>query len=373
MFMTVVFLIFIISVLIAYKIVSVMHNDAKSVNNYSIENGNKAADIAHKSPKVIKSKSTTEIIISSVGDCTLGYDSKFGYAGSFPYFFEIKGNDYSYFFKNTRNIFKSDDITTANLETTFTDSTHRADKLFNFKAPASYAKILNKGYIEAVNISNNHIYDYGKEGFEDTKKALRANNIAYFGEGNVYVTEIKGIKLCFLGYRGFTYDNNFLSKIKSDIRRYKTENYTIIINFHWGSENAYYPDSVQKYLAHYAIDCGADLILGHHPHVIEGAEQYKNKFIFYSLGNFCFGGNFNPNDKDTFIVQSKLKYENKALSSVGVRVIPCQISSVSSYNDYCPTPLQGASKDALLKKINNLSFKKNNFKLSDKFIEFKLK
>lgn len=367
-FMISAFLIFIASALITYKIIEKMHNNTDLVNNSSVAYNNKPVNAAYKKTQ---SETITEIIISSVGDCTLGYDSKFGYTGSFPYFFEKSGKDYSYFFKNTKSIFKADDITTANLETTFTDSTQRADKLFNFKAPASYAKILNEGCIEAVNISNNHIYDYGQAGFEDTKKALKANNIAYFGEGSTYVKEIKGIKLCFLGYRGFTYDNNFLKKVQNDIKNLKMQNCTVIVNFHWGSENAYYPDSVQKYLAHYAVDCGADLILGHHPHVIEGAEQYKNRFIFYSLGNFCFGGNFNPSDKDTFIVQSKLKYTDKILTSVGVRVIPCSISSVSNYNDYCPTVIEGNSKDALLAKLNKLSLT-SDLKLSDKFIELQI-
>lgn len=371
MLITAVLLIFIISAAITYKIAGRMYNNINSVNNPSIVHNNKTNNIVHESKEAVKPKDTAEIIISSIGDCTLGYDSKFGYAGSFPYVFEKEGKNYSYFFKNTRDIFKADDITTANLETTFTDSTHRANKLFNFKAPASYAKILNEGYIEAVNISNNHIYDYGKEGFDDTKKALTANNIAYFGEGSIYVKEIKGIKLCFLGYRGFTYDNNFLKEIKNDITNYKNQNCTIIINFHWGIENAYYPDSVQKYLAHYAVDCGADLILGHHPHVIEGAEQYKNRFIFYSLGNFCFGGNFNPGDKDTFIVQSKLKYTDKRLTSVGVRVLPCKISSVSNYNDYCPAIIEGNLKDALLAKLNKLSLT-SDLKLSDKFTELQI-
>jgi len=313
-----------------------------------------------------KPAAKSEITISSVGDCTLGYDDNFGYSGSFPYIFDKNNKDYSYFFKNTSEIFRNDDLTTANLETTFTDATVKAHKTYNFKAPADQTKILTSGGIDAVNISNNHIYDYLGQGYEDTKTALTDAGIGYFGEGSSYIKEIDGVKFGFLGYTAFESSDSFLKKLKTDIASLKAKGCIVIINFHWGIEKSYSPNETQKKIAHYAIDNGADMIIGHHPHVVQGIETYNNKIICYSLGNFCFGGNKNPSDKDTFIAQAVFNVKGGLLKSIGFRVIPASISSTASYNDYCPTPLAGAEKDRFLAKLNGLS-PGAGFKISDQF------
>ena len=309
----------------------------------------------------------TEVLISNVGDCTLGNDDKFTY-NTFPDAVKKNNNDYSYFLKNVKDIFSQDDLTTANLETTLTLSPVKSFKgdppFYNFKGNPEYAKILTAGSIEAVNLSNNHIHDYLDKGVSDTITSLKNNNVNYFGYGNKFVTTLKGIKYGFLGYTGFSNDKNFLNNVKRDINFLKLQNCIVIINFHWGVEGSYTANEVQKSIAHFAIDNGADLIIGHHPHVIEGIEQYKGKFICYSLGNFCFGGNQNPPDKDTFIFQIKYKFTNNTLTSTGIKIIPCSISSVSNINDYCPTPLQGDKKIQLLNKLikasPNLSLQLNN-------------
>jgi hypothetical protein len=327
-------------------------------------------DTSHKvnvvpSPPKVE-KTYNEVLLSAVGDCTIGTDSKFGYTNTLPAMVSQSNNDFSYLFKNVYSIFNEDDITIANLETTFTDSNDKADKRFNFKAPSEYAKSLTLGSIEGVNLSNNHIYDYKERGFKDTKLALENEKINYFGEGSKWTTKIKDHSLDFLGYRGWSLDQDFLNKLKEDITELKKTNSVIVINFHWGNENQYYPIDAQKELAHFAIDNGADIILGHHPHVIQGIEQYKNRFIAYSLGNFCFGGNSNPKDKRTFIFQSNLKFTNDDLTAIGVRVIPCSISSVDYTNNYCPTPLKGEAKKNLLNSLNKLS-EHSGFKISDEF------
>ncbi len=308
----------------------------------------------------------TEVLLSAVGDCTIGTDSKFAYATSLPAMVSKHNNDYSYIFKNVYSIFSADDVTIANLETTFTDSNDRADKQFNFKAPSDYAKTLTLGSIEGVNLSNNHIYDYKQKGFQDTKLALESENVNYFGEGSKWITNIKEQPFGFLGYMGWSLDQNFLDKLKDDIVELKKTNSIVVINFHWGNEIQYYPIDAQRTLAHFAIDNGADIILGHHPHVIQGIEQYKNRIIAYSLGNFAFGGNSNPKDKRTFIFQSNFKFTNNDLTSIGIRVIPCSVSSVDYKNDYCPTPLQGDAKLNLLNFLNELS-QDSGFKISDEF------
>ena len=340
--------------------------ETKPTENNSSTSSNNGNTITTPVADPIVEVINTQVLLSAVGDCTIGTDSKFNYETSLPAMVVNNNKDFSYLFKNVHSIFSSDDVTIANLETTFTDSNDREDKQFNFKAPAEYAKSLTLGSIEGVNLSNNHIYDYKQKGFEDTKLSLEKEEINYFGEGSKWETKIKDQSFGFLGYRGWSLDKSFLDKVKSDIEALKNNNSVVIINFHWGGENQYYPMDAQKQLAHFAIDNGADIILGHHPHVIQGIEQYKNRIIAYSLGNFCFGGNSNPSDKNTFIFQSDFKFTNNTLDSIGVRVIPCSISSVNYKNDYCPTPLKDDAKVNLLSKLNKLS-PNSGFKISDEF------
>jgi poly-gamma-glutamate synthesis protein (capsule biosynthesis protein) len=311
-------------------------------------------------------KGQTEIILSSAGDCTIGYDNNLAYANSLPHVLSKHRNDYSYFFKNVSEIFKADDITTVNLETTFTNATAKARKKFTFKASPAYAKSLALGSIEGVNISNNHIHDYLDKGFKDTITSVKKEGINYFGEDNRWLTQVNGNKIAFLGYVAFNNDTTFLENIKSDINELKKHGYTVVINFHFGDENSYHPNNIQEHVAHYAIDHGADLIIGHHSHVIQGIEKYKNRIIAYSLGNFVFGGNANPKDKDTFILQTKFIFKNNKLTSYGIKAIPCSISSVDYINDYCPTPLKGDRRQRVFDKLNRLSMNLN-FGLNDEF------
>ena len=130
----------------------------------------------------------------------------------------------------------------------------------------------------------------------------------------------------------------------------------VFVSFHWGLERENYPTENQVNLAHSAIDNGADLVLGHHPHVLEGIEVYKGKNIVYSLGNFCFGGNSNPSDKDTMIFQQTFTVENGELKEDNVtNIIPCSISSESGYNNYQPTPLEGDEAERVKGRIEEYS------------------
>jgi len=352
---------------IPYAINHLNDNYVVSTNEKEETRGtNSSNNISAPKPSPEVKDTNTQVLLSAVGDCTIGTDSKFAYSTSLPAMAVNNNNDFSYYFKNVYSIFSKDDVTIANLETTFTDSTDKEEKQFNFKASSDYAKSLTLGSIEGVNLSNNHIYDYKQKGFIDTKLALKKEKINYFGEGSKWELKIKEHNFGFLGYRGWSLDQAFLNKLKSDIIELKKTNSVVVINFHWGNERQYYPIDAQKELARFAIDNGADIILGHHPHVIQGIEQYKGRIIAYSLGNFCFGGNTNPTDKTTFIFQSDFKFVNNDLTSIGVRVIPCSISSVSYKNDYCPTPLTSDAKANLLNNLNNLS-KDSGFKISDKF------
>ncbi len=132
----------------------------------------------------------------------------------------------------------------------------------------------------------------------------------------------------------------------------------ILVSFHWGIERNYLPNQAQISLAHRAVDLGASLVIGHHPHVLQGIEAYNGVNIVYSLGNFCFGGNKNPSDKDTLIYQQTFTVRDGQVQidlENGVNLIPCSLSSQSSRNDYRPTPVSGSEAERILDKLNTYS------------------
>ncbi|SHK54229.1 CapA family protein [Tepidibacter formicigenes] len=305
--------------------------------------------------KIIDGENIKKISISAVGDCTFGNYKGSNWTNSFNHEFENQKSDFAYFFENVKKFFSKDDITIINLEGPLTNAYKSEDKKFAFKGKPSYVNILKQGSIEAVNIANNHTYDYLEKGYKNTIDILKDNGIGYFGYENKYIKDVKGIKVGILGYKVWNNSNYLKRQIKNDLEYMKLNSNLIIVNFHWGEENKYYPNNIQKNIGHYAIDNGADLVLGHHPHVIQGIEKYKDKYIVYSLGNFCFGGNRNPSDKDTFIFQQTFTFENNELVNSSKNIIPCSISSIKSRNDYKPTPLTGEEKARVLNKIDNLS------------------
>lgn len=294
---------------------------------------------------------TQTITISAAGDCTLGVDSR--YNNSFNNYYNQHNS--AYFLKKVKPIFSKDDVTIVNFEGTLTTANTRANKKFTFKGPAAYTKILKKGSVEVVTLANNHSLDYGTIGYQDTKKALKKGKIKYCHNATIAYQTVKKTKIAFLGFSALSGVTQ--AQIKAGIKEAKKKNAKIIIvSFHWGIERDYYPNAVQKSLGHYAIDCGASLVLGHHPHVLQGIEKYKGRYIVYSLGNFCFGGNMNPSDKDTMIYQQTFYVKNgKLLKKNDARVIPCSLSSVSYTNDYQPMKLTGASKRRVIGKINTMS------------------
>ncbi|WP_252432257.1 CapA family protein [Peribacillus butanolivorans] len=308
---------------------------------------------------VIEGKETT-IKVSAAGDFTIGTDESFPYPNTFADEASKKG--LPFFVKNISNIFNSDDLTTVNLETTLTTATQKAEKTFRFKGDPSYTEILNLGSIEAVNLANNHTYDYLEQGYEDTIDNLKNHKVGYFGNEDKYLTTIKGVKVGALGYEGWEDNVKIRKQIHHDIHSLKKKGVKIIlVHFHWGVERSQIPNEGQRSLARYTVDNGADLVLGHHPHVVQGIEEYNGKFIVYSLGNFMFGGNKNPSDKDTFVFQQTFHLKNGQLSNKKeIKVIPFRISSVTSRNNYQPTPLEGSEAERVKNKIVHLSTKIKN-------------
>lgn len=296
------------------------------------------------------------ITVSMVGDCTLGTDVNFDQSTSFDAFYQMK-NDPGYFFQKVKDIFTADDLTVANMEGTLTTSNDRQQKTFAFKGDPSYTEILTQGGVEATNLANNHSHDYGDQSYEDTIQYLEAAGITTFGYDRTAVMDVKGIKVGLIGIYELKDGLGRQQQVIDTIQAVKDQGaQVIIVSFHWGTEKSNIPDDIQKTLAHLAIDQGADLVVGHHPHVLQGIEKYQGKNIVYSLGNFCFGGNKNPSDKDTMIFQQTFTVENgERVEDDVTNIIPCSLSSESGYNNYQPMVLEGSEKERVLQKIEEFS------------------
>ena len=326
--------------------------------NASKDNSQKASsDSQNTDSSNATVSSPVSLTLSVVGDCTLGTDETFDYDTSLNAYYENYGADY--FLQNVKDIFSTDDLTIANFEGTLTDSDEREDKTFAFKAPASYASILTSGSVEAVNTANNHSHDYGEQSFDDTLAALDDAGIVHFGYDETAVMDVKGIKVGLVGIYELYDHLEREQQLKDNIAKVKADGaQLIVVIFHWGNETETVPDSNQTTLGRIAIDEGADLVCGHHPHVLQGIETYKGRNIVYSLGNFCFGGNSSPSDMDTMIYQQTFTIDADGVKKDNVtNIIPCSISSAAydGYNNYQPTPAEGDEATRILGKINERS------------------
>ena len=303
------------------------------------------------------------ITISFAGDCTFGTDLiQDKYELSFYSVFEKQNNDFSYFFRNVHKIFASDDLTLVNFEGTLTTAEIPANKVFRFKGDPSYVNILKAGSIEAVNLANNHTRDYLSQGFLDTVATLDKAGIMYSWEGDIAYFRTKSTTIASMGYS--IYDGpEIAKKLKNDIKEARKKAVIVIVSFHWKKDYVNIPEPLQQDLGRSAIDMGADIVVGHHPHVIQGIEYYKDRYIVHSLGNFCFGGNPNPRDYDTFIFQNTFTVKDGVIKSSKGNIIPCSISSdpetdlTKKLNNYQPVVLEAEEKERVLDRLYEYSSK----------------
>lgn len=239
-------------------------------------------------------------------------------------------------FGNVQNILKKADISFANLETVITQSDFPiSNKAVVIKTSKDIAKInLNKELFDVVNIGNNHIFDFYERGLIDTLNYLEENNIEYIGIANSekksFATSdfhINGISVIFVGaatmehknYANYyvpTVNNELLEFIRTSAKKYDY----VIVSMHWGTELTISVSKEQEQLGKELINAGASVILGHHPHVVQGFEKYKNGLIFYSLGNFNFDINgINENSKISMILE--LVLSNKGIDYKFIPII----------------------------------------------------
>ena len=301
-------------------------------------------------PYVVEDDDMVSVSITAVGDCTFGTDENYISEHCFTSLYDRIGGDSSYFFKNVKKYFESDDLTLVNFEGTLSENGERQEKEYAFRGKPEYAKILTVSSIEGANLSNNHALDYGEVAFSDTKKILSENGITWFSGRDYAIKDINGIKTAIIGVNFLRGEEKQFLSVLEDAKKHSPQ--LIIVSAHWGIERNPTPESEQIEFAHSAIDNGVDLVLGHHPHVLQGIEKYRDRYIVYSLGNFCFGGSVNPADKDTMIFKQTFGFEDgKLIPEDNVYVIPCSISSIGEHNNFQPTALEGRAYDRVRDKI----------------------
>ncbi len=300
--------------------------------------------------EVVTDDTQQSTLVSFTGDCTLA--SQHGTWSNANSFIKIIGTNYSYPFSKVKSVLEQDDMTLVNFEGVLTNYNVPVSKEYNFRASPEKVNILTSGSVEAVNLANNHSMDYGQQGYDDTIAALKSKEIVYAGHGEVTTyTTTSGIKIGMVGYKFIKSSSTFAS----NVQKLRDQGCDIIIfSMHWGTEGSYGTTAEQESMAKAAIDAGADIVVGHHPHVLEKIATYKGKYILYSLGNFVFGGNTNPSDKDTAIVQATFTTVGGEVTATKLKVIPCSLSGVTTSNNYQPIILKDTSEAAksVYKKLN---------------------
>lgn len=280
---------------------------------------------------------------------------------------------YDYPFLNTREEFAASDIVLANLEGPLTDHTQPLlDKQYVFRSPAKYvAPAMRQAGINMVSLANNHALDYGARGLRDTVVALERSQIGYFGAGedlaaarSSTIRVIGGFRIGFLGY-SLTFPEAFWATstragtafghqqhIRQDIAALVSQVDLIVVSFHWGRERTAVLRDYQPKLAHAAIDAGAHLVVGHHPHIPQAVERYRHGIIFYSLGNYAFGS-YSPHV--SFGLLAHVEASTAGLESA--EIIPININNFQV--QFRPTPLRGEAATAALQELVELSQQRN--------------
>ncbi len=301
----------------------------------------------------------SSVTISLAGDVLLG-----SWIGKHM---ETHGVDYPW--ESVSKVFLDSDLSLVNLECSVGTVGEAQDKEFTYRAnPKALQGLVNAG-IKGVSIGNNHTLDFGRECFVQTLDNLEKHNIKYTGGGRDInaafepaIWEINGIKIGFLGFSRVTphvdwyatekragtvngYDGNSKNMIKAVQQAKEKENVDfLIVSFHWGIQLADYPRDNDVAIAKELIDNGADCIMGHHPHVLQGIEFYKDRPIVYSLGNFIFGSK-NERTSQTMIFNMEINKDG----IINTSIIPGMIKSGK------PVISEGEDKEKIINLINKLS------------------
>ena len=291
-------------------------------------------------------------VLTFAGDCTLGCNLNHAYNGYG--FFKTVNGDAEYPFANVKTFFENDDYTFVNLEGPLCVGGNPAVKEHVFRGDPSFVEMLTGNSVEFASLANNHSQDYGNIGYAETKDNLTNAGIAFVErDETTIVTTDSGLTIGIYGSVYYLMDADVIAQEISKLKRTGVD--IVIFAPHWGSENSYVTTDEQVTLAHVAIDAGADIVYGTHPHVLQPIEEYNGGIILYSLGNFCFGGNIYPKDFDTALIQLEIVREADGSVSLGeTTIIPACISSLPDRNDYQPTLYEEGSEgyERVLQKLS---------------------
>ncbi|MDO5299196.1 MAG: CapA family protein [Clostridia bacterium] len=297
--------------------------------------------------------------ITVAGDTTLGStDDLRKRDDCFENVAQEKG--YGWFFSGLTSLFGSDDLTLINFEGTLTEETTKTQKKFNFKGPADYADIVTLGEVEAVNIANNHIIDYGDQGKADTIANLEAAGLIVSGGGLLGIFEKNGVKVGMTGYC-FPYKDS-KKDISADVKALREAGCQIVVaTFHWGSEYQADFTAEQRSIGRAALKAGADIVVGHHPHIVQGIEAYNDSYILYSLGNLVFGGNVDPDDRDAYAARLTFTVYEDHADAPELTIVPLRLTELEKGTDYRPVLAEGEEADRIVSRILKKSYNMSDF------------
>lgn len=354
--------------------VSLLHFAEEAVRNADgadgtgvfVDDSQNYADIRAVFPE--EENEASKIIINFLGDCTLACgETEHGNDNTIEAYVGRYGADYPFY--RVQHILEQDDLTVANFEGTLHNTNDGyytvPQKTYSFRGDESMVEVLKAGSVEVVSLANNHIGDYGVPGYEDTVRVLNGNGIPWFAcseyGSQTYVFEKDGIRIGFISaYISFFWNN--LGVIQKAMDELKSQNCNAIIGImHGGVEYDKRHDDYQLGLARAFIRYGADLVIGHHPHCLQGYGVVEGVPVYYSLGNFVFGGNSRLNTtrkgiaksvKYTMILTYALSFDEdgKFLGS-RANLIPCRLSEDETVNQYQPYAVLGADGTAAIDEV----------------------
>lgn len=304
---------------------------------------------------VSEDSDTFDITLSFVGDMILATNKDSYYADSFRDYAATR--DHSYFLEKVRHVFEADDFTIANVENVFSDRplTHvykDYDPAFWFISPAANINILANSSVEGAMIANNHIRDYGQEGYLDSVQAITnsgmqygdASRIMYFEKGGYVVSVICS------GLWSESQANTIINLMKTAQQH---SHYQVVL-FHGGTEKIHEPEEWKRRAARKLVDNGADLVVGGHPHVLQPREIYNGVEIVYSVGNFCYGGHRYPENRTVIYQMTLTVGKDLSLNSSQSNIIPCYVYT-GSINNFQPAIVEDETiKNRILDFMNGI-------------------
>ncbi len=301
-------------------------------------------------------KAEVNLTITFVGDCTLGSEEhERAKDTSFDSYVNNYGYDYP--FSGVLDVIANDDLTVANLEGVFYNyEANKVSKTYNFRAPTEFAQILPLSSVEVVSLANNHTEDYGAQGMLSTVDALAEVGTPWFGTtayaDSVYIYENKGVKIGFVAVYASQW-GSLREQLDRDIESLKASGCNALVGvMHAGTEYDSYRDAGQTSLANYFINKGCCLVIGHHPHVIQGVDVIGGTTVVYSLGNFVFGGNKAMRALYTMLAQFTFRFaDDGTYLGHTLNILPAQYSGYADYNNYCPVLVEGTAAETVIGMI----------------------